>query len=245
MPFAVLLVVLDAALVVHAAKTGRFSPWAYIVLMIPGFGAAAYVLIELVPAWFGTYQGQQTTRRVGQALNPEKIYRALKDQLDIADTIANRAALAEECLRLDKFGEALMHYDAILKQPLGEEPGFAVARAKALFGQGRFADTVTALDDLRARWPTFESSDGHLLYARALEGAGRAAEALEEYRAVSQYYAGAEPRVRCGLMLVRLGRDDEGRAMLADVITQMRRAPRFSQKVQGEWIAMAEKALRR
>ena len=33
------LVAIDATLVVHAAKTGRFSPWAYIILMIPIAGA--------------------------------------------------------------------------------------------------------------------------------------------------------------------------------------------------------------
>jgi hypothetical protein len=36
-------------LIVHAAKTGRFWPWGFIILFIPGFGALAYVLIEHVP----------------------------------------------------------------------------------------------------------------------------------------------------------------------------------------------------
>jgi hypothetical protein len=42
----------------------------------------------------------------------------------------------------------------------------------------------------------------------------------------------------------RLGRNEEGRAVLADVIKQMRRAPGFAQKAQRVWIAMAEKGFR-
>jgi hypothetical protein len=72
--FGLVLIAIDVTLVVHAAKTGRFSPWAYIILMIP-------------------IAGQHARRRVGRALNPEKTYRAFKDQVEIADTIANRRAL--------------------------------------------------------------------------------------------------------------------------------------------------------
>ena len=45
--------------------------------------------------------------------------------------------------------------------------------------------TITALDDLRTANPDWQSGDAHLLYARALEGEGREAEALSEYQAVA------------------------------------------------------------
>ena len=54
MPLALILGVLDVVLVIHAAKTGRFSPWGYIILMIPGFGALAYFFVILLPEWSGT-----------------------------------------------------------------------------------------------------------------------------------------------------------------------------------------------
>ena len=73
---------------------------------------------------------------------------------------------------------------------------------------------------------------------------GRLEEAIEEYQALSAYYAGAEPRVRYGLALRKLGREAEARAVLADVVRQMSRAPKFARKVQAQWISMAEAALR-
>jgi hypothetical protein len=244
MPIVAILGFIDLVLLFHAAKTGRFSPWGYVILMVPGFGALAYVLIELIPEWLGTYQGQKVRKRVVSAVNPEARYRVLMDQLAITDTIANREALAAECLQLDKFQEAKQHYGEILTRPLGEEPIFMLGRARAEFGLGQAAETVATLDELRRRWPDYQSADGHLLYARALEGSGHTDHAIEEYKALANYYPGAEARVRYGLLLDRLGRRDEARQVLNDVLTHMRRAPKYVRKVQAEWIGIAQKALR-
>jgi hypothetical protein len=244
MPLLVLGGILDLVLIVHAAKTGRFSPWAYIILMIPLFGALAYVAVELVPEWLGSYEGQKARKRFVSTVNPQRRYRVLADELAIADTIANREALALECLELGKFDEAKHHYDEIISRPMGEEPVFFLGRARAEFGAGRPADTVATLDELRHRWPDYQSAEGHLLYTRALEEIGRTDEAIEEYKALAGYYPGAEARVRYGVLLDRLDRKAEAQVVLTDLLTYMRRAPRHVRKVQAEWIGMAERALR-
>ena len=244
MPFAFALLLLDVILVVHAAKTGRFSPWAYLILLLPGVGALAYIVVELLPEWLGSVQGQKARKSVINTLDPEKQYRKFADDLAIIDTIANRVNLAEECLLLGKFEEARIHFENALSRPMGDEPHYALGKAKAEFGLRRPQDAVATLDGLRERWPDFQSADGHLLYARALEESGREAAALDEYRILVDYYPGAEARVRFGLLLQRTGRDDEAKRLFADVLTQMRRAPKYVRKTQAEWIATAERALR-
>jgi hypothetical protein len=244
MQFGVILLVINVGLIVHAAKTGRFWPWGYVILFIPGFGALAYVLVELVPEWFGSAQGQHARRRVVSTLDPEKRYRLLTDQLEVADTIANRAALAEECLALGKFAEAERHYEHILALPMGDDAIYALGKARAQFGLEHPQDAVATLEDLRARWPDYQSADGHLLYARALEESGYTEEALFEYQAVANYYPGAEARARYGLLLDKAGRQAEARVVFAELLTQLKRAPKYVRRVQAEWIALAEKALR-
>jgi hypothetical protein len=211
---------------------------------MPGIGALAYVTVELIPEWFGTYRGRQARKSVGRALDPDKHYRALKDQIELADTIANRAALAEECLALGRYREAEENYDVILARPMGDEPGYLLGKTRSIFGDGRFAETVVLLDQLSARWPDFDSAEGHLLYARALEESGRLAEAADEYRSLSSYYAGAEPSVRHGLALRKLGREAEAREILSNVVKQIELAPRYVRKTQAEWLAMARQALK-
>ena len=244
MPLALALIAIDAILVVHAAKSGRFSPWAYVILAIPGFGALAYVAVELVPAWLAGREGQEARRRIRRALDPERRYRALAQQIGVADTIDHRATLAAECRNLGLFAEAKRHYDDILARPHGAEPVFMLGKARAEFGLGRFADAVATLDALKARWPHYESGEGHLLYACALEESGHTEEALSEYDALARYYAGAEPRVRRALLLQKLGRKGDADASLARVLIEFGRAPKFVRNAQAEWIAAAEKALR-
>src|ERR1700730_10020672 len=244
MPFGIVLLLINVGLIVHAAKTGRFWPWGFIILFIPGFGAIAYVLIELLPEWFGSAQGQQARRRVVSTLDPVRRYRELTDQLQVADTIANRAALAEECLALGKFEEALGHYEHILALPMGDDAIYALGKARAQFGHGKPQQAVAKLDDLRERWPDYQSAEGHPLYARALEESGRTEDALSEYQAVANYYPGAEARVRYGLLLDKAGRQSEAKAVFTEVLTQLKRAPKYVRRVQAEWIALAEKALR-
>ncbi|NWG24225.1 MAG: tetratricopeptide repeat protein [Pseudorhodoplanes sp.] len=243
MPFAAALLMLDVMFVWHAARTGRLCPWAFIILAIPGFGALAYIAIEIVPEWLGSIEGQKARATLDTKLDPLRRYRELTRALAVADTVANRAALAEECLSLKGFEEANQHFEAILRQPQGAEPAFAFGKARAEFGLGAFNAAVATLDELRARWPQFQSADAHLLYARALDGAGRTQEAIAEYEALVEYFPGAEARVRYAELLTAIGRGREARAMFLEVKERAARAPAYVRKLQAEWIAAADRAL--
>ena len=244
MQIGLLLVLVDVLCVVHAAKTGRFWPWGAVILAVPGFGALAYFLMEILPEWLGTPQGRLARHRVSKTLDPAKHYRMLSDQLEVTDTIANRVALAEECLELEKFGEALRHYDHVLALPMGDEAVYGLGKARAQFGLGQSDEAIATLDGLRMRWPDYQSAEGHLLYARALEENGRIEDALFEYQAVANYFSGAEARVRYGLLLDKAGRQAEAKAVLSEVLARYKRSPRYVRRMQSEWIARAQKALR-
>lgn len=244
MPLGLILLLIEVVLIVHAAKTGRFMPWGLIIFFLPGIGSLVYVLVELVPEWLGSPRAQRARGRLVNTLDPGKRYRELTDQLAVLDTIANRSALAEECLALGKYDEALRHYEHILSLPMGDDAIYALGKARAQFGLGRPQDAVATLDDLRARWPDYQSAEGHLLYARALEASGRTEDALAEFQALSGYYPGAEARVRYGLLLDKAGRQAEAKSVLTEALAQLKRAPKYVRQAQAEWIALAERAVR-
>ncbi|MGD0565549.1 MAG: hypothetical protein ABSA66_20990 [Roseiarcus sp.] len=240
----ILITLIDVALIVHAAKTGRFSPWGFIILFLPGIGALAYVVVELIPEWFGSHKVRRARQQFAGAINPGGRYRQLHDELEVVDTIANRSALAQECLTLGKYDEALGLYDAILAKPLGEEPSFMLGKARAEYGIGNAGAAIATLEELKRRWSDFKSADGHLLYAMALEMAGRNDEALANYAAVSQYFPGPEPRVRQAQLLQRLGRGDDARALAEDVVRTLGRAPAHVRQNQRQWLESAQKLAR-
>ena len=90
-----------------------------------------------------------------------------------------------------------------------------------------------------AAGPTYQSAEGHLLYAIALEKAGRDDEALANYEDVGRHYPGSEPRVRQALLLQRLGRRDEARSIAGDVARSLGRAPEHVRRKQAQWLAAA------
>jgi hypothetical protein len=242
-PVALIVLLLEISLIYHAARTGRLRPWAFIILLAPLIGSPAYIAVELVPEWLGSHDVQKARKRVASKLDPEKQYRELSDRLVVTDTIANRAALAAECVEIGRFDEAEHHYDHILSLPMGHDAIYALGKAKAQFARRRPADALATLDDLQRTWPDYNSAEAHLLYARALEGAGRTDEALEEYHALLDYAPGAEARVRYGMLLKLAGRLADARHVFTEFLIQMRRQPKHVRKAQAEWIAIAEKQI--
>lgn len=243
MPVVLVVLLLDITLIYHASRTGRLQPWAFIILIVPLLGAFAYIAVELIPEWLGSADAQRARHYISRKVDPDKRYRELADRLDRSDTVANRDALAVECMNLARFDEAVRHYDHIASLPMGHEPAYALRKAQAEFGRNRPSAALAALDDLQKRWPDYRSGDGHLLYARALAEVGRIDEALDEYHAVAAYYPGAEARVRYGMLLHIVGRSAEGRVVLNELLLQMKRAPKYLRQAQAEWLSIAEKQL--
>jgi hypothetical protein len=241
---AIVILLLDLTLVFHAARTGRLQPWAFIILGIPLLGAFAYIVVELIPEWMGSTDGQKTKAALRKTLDPGRRLRELNDQLAEADTVANRVAVANECLALRRYGEALEHFESVLCRPIGEDPAYMLGKAKAQFGLNLLDSTIVTLDDLRSRWPEFQSAEGHLTYARSLECGGRTNDALAEYEALYGYFPGAEARVRHGMLLVAAGRTAEGHAILSEVLERLRRMPKYVRKAEAEWIVLAEKGVK-
>ena len=239
MPEIGLLFIVNAFFVIHAVRSGRFWPWAYVIFLLPVVGVAAYIWFEVLPEYRNTPQANRAQAKIVNAVNPERRYRALKADLETADTIGGRVALAQECLALDKYDEALLLYEEIIKSPLGDEPNYHLGKAQAEFGLGQLEPTLATLDELKSLWPQYHSQEGHLLYARALEKLGRDQEALGEYEGLSRYFAGQEVQARRLVLLDRMGRPTEAQAIADEVMRYFKRAPKHARKQQAEWFSVA------
>jgi hypothetical protein len=68
-------------------------------------------------------------------------------------------------------------------------------------------------------------------------------DALYDYQALANYCPGAEARVRHGLLLDKAGRPDEANAVFIEVLTRLKRAPKYVRRV--EAIALAKKGTAR
>jgi hypothetical protein len=237
----VLIFVLAFGCAIHAGKTGRPQYWIYILLLVPGLGTLAYLLFELIPEWLDSYQGRRAKTTVGRLIDPAKAYKVLQDAVETSPTVENMARLAEECVAMGRHEEAAELYDACLHGMHASDPTLMLGLARAQFGRGLFAETKATLDRLRAENPGFQSAEGHLLYARALEGQGEFAAAREEYEAVRGYFPGPEANCRLALLLQKTGEETQAAALFKEIRRSLERSPRHVRKMHDEWYVLARR----
>lgn len=235
--------ILSAALIVHCMKTGRNTIWIWVLLMLPGIGGLAYIAAEILPAAFGSRTAKRTVRGVRKALDPQQDLRRFEAAARVQGGVAAQQRYAEELVKQNRAGDAVDVYRQALKGLYEHDPGLMLGMARAQFAAQRPADARQTLDDLIAHNPDYKSQDGHLLYARALDAEGNTGKALDEYRVLAGYYAGAEAAVRYAQLLRREGQRDEARRVLRDLLEHAQHAPGHYRRTQSEWLSAAEREL--
>ncbi len=244
MPFLILSLIIQVALIVHIIKTGRSTTWVFIVMFFPLVGSLAYAIVELLPELTSSRTAQQMKRNLAKTVNPDGDLRAASDRLAVADTVQNALVVAEQCLEKSRFDEAKALYERHLKGIHADDPALLTGLARAQFGLKEYDQVLATLDLLKQKRPEAKSPEAHLLYARSLEDLSRTKDAIEEYEVLAGYYPGPEATCRLGLLLKKNGdAADTARAreLFQRVIDQGRIAGRHHNTLHREWIAIAQR----
>ena len=234
---------LQIACAVHAVRTGRPYYWIWIILATSYLGVIIYVIAEVVPELRNSPRSRQAATRVLHTIDPERRRREIRQRLDVADTIDNRRALAEECMRLGDYGNAIELYRSVLKGMYATDAGFLIGLAQAQANKGDFDGARETLDTLFSTNANFRSADAELLRARVLEARGEVDSALEHYRVLATSYPGEEARFRYGALLKSRGRFSDARSVFADMLKRAKNAPRYYRKKEKGWLDSAQREL--
>lgn len=238
---------LSLAAVVHCIKTGRNTIWVYVLVIlmmsVPFVGPALYAGVEVLPDMLRSRSSRRALRGLRTTLDPEADLRRAENAMKVTGDIASRQRYADELVRLGRAAEAVAVYRNCLTGVFADDPKLLLGYAHARFAAGDASGARETLDELIRKNPDFKSPDGHLLYARALEGEGNVGKALSEYETLAGYYPGAEATVRYAKLLVSSGQGDLARQTLNALLERARFAPGHYRKAQREWLDEARKVL--
>jgi hypothetical protein len=240
---AALVLGLQLLCLAHVMRTGRPGQWIFIIMGLPLAGCLAYLFIEILPDVRHSQAARQAVRDIGAVIDPERDLREKAQRVADADTVENRAALAEECLRRGRAAEARQLFQSCLTGVHATDHALMLALARAEFALDDHAGACATLERLRAAHPSLDCPDGHLLYARAKEQQGEFEEALSEYAALVGYYPGEEPRCRLALLLQKAGRVAEAKALFEEVVRSVERASRLYYRTERDWYHVARRNL--
>lgn len=242
-----LSVLCTVACIVHCVRTGQATTWIWVLavlFMFPFIGPLVYFGAIILPGLMGSRSGRRAVRGLRDTLNPEGDLRRLENEVRVTGDVGSRQRYADELVRLGRASEAVEIYKSCLTGVFAEDPKLLLGYARALFAAGDAAGTRRALDDLIAKNPDFKSAEGHLLYARALEGEGDLEKALSEYATLAGYFPGAEATVRYAKLLKRQGQASQARQVLEGLLDRAKYAPAHYRRAQREWLDEAAAEIR-
>jgi hypothetical protein len=236
MLFFVLSIVVQVLLIVHCIKTGRNTIWIWVLALLSYAGIIAYVAAELIPDLLGSRGARRAGRGMKKILDPNADLRRYENAARVGGNVASLQQYAAELTRQGRYDEAIEQYRKALTGLYEHDPNIMLGIAQAQFAKGDASGTRQTLDDLIRLNPDFRSPEGHLLYARALDGDGNAAKALDEYKVLATSYPGAEAGARYAQLLKSQGRAEEGRKIAQEILDASRIAPEHYRRAQREWL---------
>jgi hypothetical protein len=241
MPLYILIVAAQVIAVVHLLRTGRPMWWIMLIVFLPAVGCIAYFFVEVLPSLGQNPAARRALKAARSRVDPGRGLREGTLEYERSQNIESATRLADELTKAGKFDDAIRVCNEARTGLFEDDPKILLALANAQFAAGRHADTIATLDYLRDKNPGVRATDGHLVYARALEESGATERALKEYDALARYYPGAEARVRQAMLYKKLGRTAEAQQLFAEILKDARLAPKHFRRSQREWIALAEK----
>src|SRR5437868_4687045 len=136
MPFFVVSILIQVALIVHVIRTGRNSLWIWVLALLPMAGPIAYILVELLPEILGGRSARRAVAGVRKTLDPSRDLRQAHKLARLTDSIDSKRRLAEELLSAGQFDDAIAAYRSTLTGFYQQDPHLLLGLARALFAKG-------------------------------------------------------------------------------------------------------------
>ena len=89
-PVSILLLLVQAACIVHVIKTGRNMLWIWAIFLLPGLGALAYLAVEILPELFGGRTARRAGAGVRRMIDPDRGLRRASAEVEISGNVDAR-----------------------------------------------------------------------------------------------------------------------------------------------------------
>jgi hypothetical protein len=247
-PWTIGSLLISLAIAYHAIRNGKSPLWLVGLAVASFLGLLAtiaiwlaYLTLAVIPDLLRSAPARRLADNVVSAADPGRGYREKLRQVEQVGSVDSKRALAEECLRMGRFADAVELYESAMQGPLGgSDPALmkGLARAKMLSGDSPAAEALFL--KLKAVDPTAFDADAELDYARALVAQGKNDEAVAQYEKVVSRYPGEEARARFGLLLENLGQEQRAQALFQEILASVKGAPSYYRSRQREWVSIAK-----
>lgn len=231
-------VIIQAFFIYHIIRNNRPYWWAFVILSAPILGCVIYYFVEIFPHSNEHRAARRTGRNLLRALNPDAVMRKRIEETEICGSVANKSALAEECLAAGFAADAIRLYQSSLISAHANDPVLMFGLARAYLDHGANAQALAQLQQLQTEHAKFKTLEVRLLQARVLEKSGDIQAALAAYEALIPVYTGLEAKCRYALLLQQSGHLKQAAGLFQEILLH---AKRFNINLESEqeWVNIA------
>ena len=249
------MLLVSLAMAYHIIRNGKSPMW-LMALAVASFAGLysllatvgvwiAYLAFAVIPDLFRSRSARRLADNVVNLADPGRGYREKLRDVEQVGSVDSKRALAEECIRMGRFADAVELYESAMQGTLGSsDPTLlkGLARAKLLSGDGAASETWFV--NLKETDPAAFDADAELDYARALALQGKNDAAVAQFEKVVTRYPGEEARARFGLLLESLGQHARAQALFSEILKSVKGAPGYYRSRQREWTSIARSHLK-
>lgn len=243
MPYVIISILIQIFCAVHVIRSGRNSMWIMVIAFFSLIGCAAYFALEIMPTLGSNRHVRLAKAQAVAKIDPQRALRSAEDQLNLADTVANRIAVGDAHAGLGQHEQALSYFREGLSKSPGDDSQTRLKLAASLFETGAADQALEELDRLSDTKVTNEQDRRLLLRARIFDRLGRKSEAADIYADVVTRLPGEEARCRYAALLLDTGETQRARSILEEVESRMRRLDRTQRAVESDMYDWAIKQL--
>jgi FimV-like protein len=243
MIFFIATIAVQIACVVHLIRNHRNNLWLWAIILLPIAGAAAYVVVEILPGLFQRREVRAVQAAAVRKLDPDRELRAAREAVDVADTAATRTALGDALAEAGQCDEAVRHYREAVSKTLGKDRSARLKLARACLEAGNTAEARRLLEELPESASSSENDRAALLLARSLEELGEKDRAVALYTELGERMPGAEAQCRHAALLIGSGRRGDAVPLLEEAERRARRLDRMERRKDSEMYEWAARTL--
>ena len=218
-------VLLQALLIIHVIRSGRDRFWIYILIFLPFAGGVAYLVVELLPAFFTRRRINSLRGSMDQVFNPGGKLKRLEDQASMSPTFRNICDLGDAYLDIGRFEEAATMYQKALVPPFEKNDEYIYKLAFSRYKATDYSAADEVMQQLsRLNMEKLKAKES-LLWALIKEGAGDFDHAAALYLETREKTGDLSYQVDYARFLQRTGQADDARKEYQIIIGTYERLP--------------------
>ena len=221
--FYYILIAFQAFCIFHVYKSRNENYWYFVIFLVPLIGSLVYLFSQII----NKNNIKKTKNKLTEVVNPTKKIKDLEQKLAISDTFQNKIYLADEYKNQKDYNNAILYYEKALEGKFKTNSHTINKVLKCYFEIKNYSKVV----EYAKKIPIDTSFKGSIyIYALALEKCNFFEEAELQFRKTNIRYSNYGERLQLSEFLVRIGKQQEAKVVLEEIIGEIDNMTEINQK---------------